>query len=250
MDLTKRKLPIAFKGPPLEEGPLPAFFYFALSAQESLEMEPINRPVALLSSHRIRCFSFTLPAHGPGLDPTNAMETWAREMRNGNDPIGSFLSEAENNIQFLIDRNIINPNHLAVGGLSRGGLIATLLACRDHRLKYLLGFAPVTSLSYLKEFSDLSHHPDLIAATPPPEKLIRTHTRFYIGNHDTRVGTDCCYRFVKSVVEEALSHHLRSPAIELMISRSIGHKGHGTSDEVFASGISWLLTSCFIHHKH
>ena len=39
-------------GPPLELGPLPTFFYFALSGEESLTLNPYNQPVSFLRNSR------------------------------------------------------------------------------------------------------------------------------------------------------------------------------------------------------
>ena len=71
---------VSYIGPDLMEGPLPSLFYFALSEQESLFLDPYNQPVVFLSSYPIRVFSMTLPGHGSGLHSKDAMHFWAREM--------------------------------------------------------------------------------------------------------------------------------------------------------------------------
>jgi hypothetical protein len=78
---------------------------------------------------------------------------------------------------------------------------------------------------------------DLIHLAP---SLFDRTIRFYIGNHDTRVGTGECFHFTQSLVEEAVRNQIRSPQIELIITPSIGQMGHGTSKEIFHAGTEWL----------
>ena len=52
-----------FVGPSLEKGPLPTLIYFALSAEDSLQCDPFNRPVQFLEGLPLRIFSITLPGH-------------------------------------------------------------------------------------------------------------------------------------------------------------------------------------------
>ena len=41
---TASNLEVYFTGPPIEEGPRPALFYFALSGHQSLTLDPFNQP--------------------------------------------------------------------------------------------------------------------------------------------------------------------------------------------------------------
>jgi esterase FrsA len=239
--LPKHGSSIYYKGPDLQLGPLPAVLFFALSAQMSLFEDPFNQAVLQLSQQGVRVFSWDLPFHGPGLDPHDAIRHWAHEFVYRPSFIFDFLELCQHNINYLIDEGFIDPQRLGVAGLSRGGFIAAHLAARDSRLKTVLGFAPLTQpkpLEELKSFPELSF--DQISLTSIAEKLIHTRLRFYIGNHDMRVGTDACFHFIHHLTEVAFNHGIRSPTIELMIYPSIGHKGHGTPPHIFHDGANWI----------
>ncbi len=229
-------------GPALDHGPLPSLFYFALSGEDSLSLDPFNQPVAFLHGKMIRVFSMTLPGHENGLPAAKALSVWADDFSKGVDCIGEFLEQAEKAVSFAIREKFADPSKLAFAGLSRGGMIAAHLAARVPACRFLLAFAPLTKLKNAKEFSELKHHPlaesfDLERIAPA---LCNRHVRLYIGNHDTRVGTKSCFDFAMSLVESAREHKVRVPQIELFISPSIGHMGHGTPPEIFHQGAHWI----------
>jgi predicted esterase len=228
-------------GPSLDHGPLPSLFYFAISAEDSLTLDPFNQPVQFLARHMIRIFSMTLPGHENGLPATSAMQLWAEDLSKGNDCVSSFLAQAERAVNFAVDEKFIDPNKMAVAGLSRGAFIACHLAARDPRFRTILGFAPLTRLSKIKEFASLAHNPlvnelDLIHLA---DTLSDRHLRLYIGNHDTRVGTRECFNFLEQIVEKKKK---RVADAELIIGPSMGRDGHGTSPEIFKQGATWLAT--------
>ncbi len=233
--------PIYYQGPGPQAGTKPAVLFFALSAQMSLFEEPFNQPVVRLSQQGIRVFSWDLPFHEPGQDPHEAMFQWANAFIHRPSFISDFLDLCQINIDYLIEEGLIDPQQLAVAGLSRGGFIATHLAARDLRIKTVLGFAPLTQpqpLEELKHSTKVSF--DQIALTSLVDRLIHTRLRFYIGNHDTRVGTDACYYFIRELTEAAFNKGVRSPTAELIIYPSIGHKGHGTPSVIFQDGADWI----------
>ncbi|MGA8164743.1 MAG: alpha/beta hydrolase [Waddliaceae bacterium] len=242
-------LPIHYRGPPLEKGLRPALFYFATSAEESLSLAPINLPAASLADTPIRVYSSTLPLHGPGLNTIEGMERWAEALQNNPDLIKNFIEKCRQNLNFLIDRGYVDPEKIAVAGLSRGSFIATLLAAEDPGISIVLGYAPLINLEALEEFHALRDHPVMssLSLSHRIEKLIHKKLRFYIGNRDQRVGTETCYRFTQQVVDAAFRQGIRSPHVELMISPSIGRHGHGTSPDIFLEGIIWLKKMLLDH---
>lgn len=242
-------LPIYYLGPDLELGPLPAVLFFALSAQMSLFEDPFNQAVLKLSQQGVRVFSWDLPFHGPGLDPHDAMRHWAHAFIHNPSFIPDFLDLCQQNLNFLIDEGFIDSEHLGVAGLSRGGFIAAHLAARDSRIKTVLGFAPLTQPEPLEEFKSFPGLTfDKISLTTLADKLIHTRLRFYIGNHDMRVGTHACFNFIHRLAEVAYNHGMRSPAAELIIYPSIGHKGHGTPPRIFQDGANWIK-ACLENEK-
>lgn len=232
---------IFYQGPDLQLGPMPAVIFFALSAQMSLFENPFNQPVVHLSQQGFRVFSWDLPFHGPGLDPHEAMHHWAHEFVYRPTFISDFIELCKQNIDFLIEEGFVDANRLGVAGLSRGGFIAAHLAARDPRLKAVLGFAPLTQPKPLEELKSFPAHSfDHISLTSVADNLIHIPLRFYIGNHDMRVGTDTCFHFIQHLTEVAFTKGIRSPTVELMIYPSVGHKGHGTPPHIFHDGANWI----------
>lgn len=239
--------PVYYTGIGPEGGPLPAFIYFSLSGEESLSLAPYNHPVQILANEPLRIFSFDIPAHGGNFDKHRAMQQWADWYLEGEYFLEFFFQQVTDALQWLIETEMVDPTKIAVGGLSRGGFIATHIAARDMRIHTLLCFAPLTQLNSLSEFKELPHHPsferraDALDLKHLVEKLIHLkHTRFYIGNHDTRVGTDACYHFIRSFSEKIHEKKARHCAVELNITHSIGHKGHGTAPQTFEEGAQWV----------
>lgn len=234
---TPSKLSVSWTGPDLSKGSLPAFFYFALSAEDSLHLDPYNQPVKFLEGSPIRCFSFTIPFHGPGYENNKSMECWKKEFETNPSFLETFFEQCVAAVDYLINQNLINSQKIAVGGLSRGGFIATHLAARDQRIKYVLGYAPMTRLRVLEELQGVGHGWDL---TDLVEKLTHVNLRYYIGNRDLRVGTDACFHFIQALTESMFLQGQRSPPVEMIIAPSVGFKGHGTLPPTFRSGVDWL----------
>lgn len=227
---------IDFLGPSLDKGCLPAVFYFALSAQESLHLAPINQPAQDLAHPNRRIFSMTLPGH-QGKNPNEAIAFWTDQFHQGIDPISPFVDTVIETIEQFISKGIIDKNNLFLMGLSRGAFIACHVAAKiPHPPKGILGFAPLTQL-------------DRISNTPMAASLNLSHlvsplskikTRFYIGNHDLRVGTRHAFHFIESLAQHAYQKGRLSCPAELIISPSVGKDGHGTPPEIFRSGTDWL----------
>ena len=231
---------LAYIGPDVKEGALPALFYFALSAEETLEQSPYNQPADYLPSN-MRLFSMTLPDHGKGHSPTQAFSVWAQKIQQGEDILSPFFLKVQKTIEGLIQEGVILKKQCGVIGLSRGAFIACHVAALCKDVKTILGFAPLTRLSLTEEFTSLKplvQHFDLHHLTP---LLYHCTLRFYIGNLDERVGTSACFSFVHNLALKAQSHKLKSPPIELIISPSIGYKGHGTSPSIFEEGSHWII---------
>jgi esterase FrsA len=230
---------LKYLGPRLEEGPLPAVFYFALSAEDSLHLDPFNQPVNIWKEAPLRVFSLDLPSHGPGEDKLVAMESWAAGLsQQPQDFFEPFFSKFADALDSLGDA--ILPGALAVAGLSRGGFISAHLAARFSQISAVLGFAPATKLTELGGFPAAASRYDLIGLVPA---LASVKLKFYIGNHDIRVGTSGAFEFCEALAKEKFSKGERSPQVEFSMYPSIGHKGHGTPPHIFREGALWLLSS-------
>lgn len=233
---------LEFIGPDLSEGCLPALFYFALSAHESLYVDPYNQPATYLSGLPIRIFSIDLPGHGKELSSHEALEKWAHAYQNGASLISATADQAAALIADLITKGIVEQHKCAVMGLSRGGLIAAHVAARCPNVPWVLAFAPLTKVSNAKEFHHLKDDERVIAEDMSHlvPQLLEKKVRFYIGNCDVRVSTRSCFDFVEKLSFAMHAAGKRSPSAELIISPSIGFQGHGTPKHIFHAGAQWL----------
>lgn len=238
-----------YTGPSLDKGPLPTVFYFSLSGEDSLCKDPFNQPVQFLSEYPLRIFSLDLPAHESNLPPESALSVWAEDLSKKKDIITEFVDKVLFCISYLIEQNICLPNKIAIAGLSRGGYFASHIASKEPRIAHILQFAPLTFLSRTIEFQKISTDPFIRSKDVDylVDHLYNRAIRFYIGNRDTRVGTENCFIFLKALTEKAFSNHIRSPQIEMIISPSIGRHGHGTGPQTFKNGANWLA-SCLLTH--
>jgi len=215
---------LAYVGENLNSGPLPAIIYFALSKEDSLNLDPYNQPV--------------LPCHGEGYDKKDAISNWADLFQDQPLFFSEFINECVQTIQTLIHDQVIDPEHLAVAGLSRGAWIAVHVAAKIKEIKTILGFAPLTTFDFLPEFKNIDCKN--LNLNSLKNNLINKNIRFYIGNRDLRVGTKECFQFINDLTEIAYFEGVRSPQLELYISPSVGHLGHGTLPHIFEDGANWL----------
>jgi hypothetical protein len=232
-------LDINFIGPPFDKTncAVPTVFYFALSARDSLYLDPFNQPTIPLVKKNIRVCSITLPGHDT-LSATDAMLFLASEMKKKVPIIENFIEKATTFITDLLNKEILIPQTTAFMGLSRGVLIAANIAAKIPQIPMLLAFAPLTQLKTLKEFQDLNT--DLLNLNNLSQSLYNRSIRCYIGNNDTRVGTANCFEWIFQLAKTAATHQIRNIPIELIIKPSIGRDGHGTSPETFSEGSNWL----------
>lgn len=214
---------------------MPTVFYLALSAEDSLHLEPFNQPVDHWKKLPLRIFSLNLPAHGPREDKMEAMAAWSEGIKHNPEGyfepfffrFGEVLKELTSSIE---------GGRLVVAGLSRGGFISTHLAARFPQIKAVLGFAPAASLLELGGFPEDAGQYDLTHLIP---RLTKIKLKFFIGNRDVKVGTRSVYEFCQRLADFKYENGERSPQVEFFMYPCIGHKGHGTPPEIFSEGAAW-----------
>lgn len=238
-------LDVCYLGPPLDQGTLPALFYFSLSAEESLSLSPFNTPALYLkpwTDHSLRIFSVTIPGHENNLPKEKALETWSQAIMQGHDPITPYIATIKQIIDQLINQHVIAADQLAFAGLSRGAYIATMAAAKIPDCHHVLGFAPLVNLAKTKEFNSLQHHPlvEQLNLHQYLPTLTQTKIRFYIGNRDTRVDTKEAFTWITSLAELAYTTRAKGGSFQLILHDSIGLMGHGTPDFIFAEGTQWI----------
>ena len=234
---------IFFTGPPLEEGPLPAIFYFALTGEQSLTLSPINAPAAFLNLKNVRTFSWSLFAHREEVDSKESIKQWTQALKEELNFVEAFIKKAKSVLDFLLENQWVLPEAVAVCGLSRGGFLASHWAAQDSRVLAVVAYAPLINVHTRGLFAELSNSTlaqslDLLHLK---EKLTHKHICYYTGNNDQMTGTLPVMELVKSISHCAHLQRIRSPDIQLIVTPSIGHKGHGTAPHVFYSGTEYIM---------
>lgn len=217
----------SYLGPDLDQGPLPALFYFALSAEESLCKEPYNQPTSIIDLLPCRVFSLSLPLHDGSYESSKvAIDKYLESFAKGVDLIFPFIESVYKGINILIDRKDLLADQIGLMGLSRGAIIATYIGARANYPIALL--SPLTSLSTL----------NLSCLTSQLEK-----NPFYIaiGNRDLRVGSAQVIDFFGKLCKnmDSLPSYL-SLDYHLSVYPSIGAGGHGTPEKEFKKAIEWM----------
>jgi len=235
-------LEMGVSGPPLSEGSMPALFYFALSAEDSLCLRPYNRPAEYLANRLLRVFSVTLPFHKTSGEPQEALTHWVSSFAEGRNILAPFFEAVIKVIEKIAHLGYAAADQIGVAGLSRGAFIATHVAARCSLIKHILGFAPLTRLSKSRTFAESVRHSflDALDIHHLISSLIGKNLRFYIGNRDHLVGTGSCFSFIEQLADASYEAKIRSPQAELIIFPSIGFLGHGTPPEIFDQGAEWI----------
>jgi predicted esterase len=239
------QLSFSYVGPPLDQGPLPSLFYFSLSAEDSITLEPFNTPITLMSPFlhkKFRIFSMTIPGHENHLPKEKAIHFWAEKIRKGIDPILPFIEQICDVIDYLFNQDLLIKEKIVLSGLSRGAYIATLVAAKHPLCNTVLGFSPLIKFMVTKEFEDLSNNPlvESLSLTTYLENLTHTKIRYYIGNRDTRVGTRNAFEFITNLANLAHEERARDGSFELLLYPSTGFMGHGTPEDIFQEGCNWI----------
>jgi hypothetical protein len=218
---------------------LPTVFYFTLSKEASLTIDPFNQFTAFFQEKNIRVVSFDLPYHSSIETFHTAIEKWCAHFKQGQDILTPYFEKVISAIDELILKGIVDKDNISIAGLSRGAFVACHIASRHPLINKIVGFAPLTTLAKVKEFKDVPYNKNLdlinIASS-----LIGKELRFYIGNTDTRVGVESCFEFINALSFENHEAKIRPIKVELIIQASHGHLGHGTLAPTFENGALWI----------
>lgn len=245
--VTVHNLELGYVGPDLDEGTYPAVFYFALSAKDSLTIDPYCQPVQAIDLKKCCVFSITLPEHEASKSPHAAIGLWVENIVQGNDLLMPFFKQIAHVITDLIEKTIIDPNQFGLMGLSRGAFVACHVAAQLPIPVTIVGFSPLTRLSRVRELSTSPASIEALDLQHVIPHLLQSKIRFFIGNHDTRVSTLSCAEFITHLAHQAFEVGIKSPPIELAIFPSIGYMGHGTPKSIFELGAHWLMRELLSH---
>lgn len=180
----------------------------------------------------------------------------------------------------LVDGGVIAPGRLVAAGVSRGGLVASLLGATPA-VAGVVAFAPVTWLGDLPAFRAVAAAagnpatPPAAASPPGVAATMATTTtaaavaapavtadavagngvaiaalaakpvRYYTGNRDVLARTRGAFEVVEALADAAHAAGVRSPpaGAELICYCSIGKDGHGTPEDIFLDGAAWVRST-------
>ncbi|MEI6211725.1 MAG: prolyl oligopeptidase family serine peptidase [bacterium] len=200
--------------PPHDGAPAPTLLLLAMAGTDTLATEPYCRVGRLLYGQGWNVVSLDLPCHG---DDRRAGEPeqlagWAARTAAGEDVAAAFRQRVNDVVADLVARKMADPARLAAAGTSRGGFMAFQAAAGNPLIRAVAGFAPVTDLLALSEFSSLKD-PALagqLALTNVAGKLAERAVWITIGDHDGRVGTDRAAAFANALRQAAEQQNLKA----------------------------------------
>jgi hypothetical protein len=222
----------------------PSVIYFALTAKETLCLDPFNQMVQYLKGYPINFFSITLPYHDEGIPHAKTIDHWRSELLSGPDFLLDFMKKLEALSHFLEKEQLLSIKNSCLAGLSRGGYIACFLASMIKEFRFVLAFSPMSVIFSDDEKAELikknlfNPHWELKFFT---QDLYDRDIKFFIGNRDVKVDSAKCFSFIHQLSEIAFQNRIRPCKAELHIYPSVGLKGHGTPPEIFSKGAHYLL---------
>ena len=199
---------------------------FATDRQTSLTGAPYNMAVEAFVKAGHRAASFDLPAHGERVDARGSgIDGMCARFLAGEDPFVQFAADGRAVIDALIERGEATADRIVVAGTSRAGYCSLRLAAAEPRVKAVAAFAPVTDWRVLREFAAVRERNDIaeLALEHFRQDLAGKSIYIAIGNHDLRVGTDACARFVTKLAEVEGTAEGKSRLQFLIVDDSEGH---------------------------
>ena len=221
--------------------PAPTLFIFGGSARAALHDDDYFKSGRLLIPQGWLCASVDVPCHDEDTRPgePSGLKGWRFRLDKNEDIMAPFVAKCRAALDTLVKEGYTDPQRVAAAGISRGGLCAFHFATVEPRVKWVIGFAPVTDLPVLEEFKGLENHPltKSLAAASLADRLVGKHIWVCIGNNDGRVGTDQCFAFGRKVAQADLAAG-KPATIELHVMPSVGHTIHSTAHDEAAAWLS------------
>lgn len=228
---TATGIPFAVLGdkPP---APAPTLFVFASEMRATLTNEDGGKLGHILSRKGFVCVSLDLPCHGAdvrsGENPSD-LRGWRTRLEQGENFVAAFTAKVSEVLDYLIAEKYTDLSSVGVAGTSRGGFIALHSAVAEPRVKYVVGFAPVTHLPALAEFAgtETSEQVRALSVRRFADKLVGRPIWMVIGNNDVRVGTEHCVALLQELVKQSAATVTPAP-VELHLVGTINHRLHAS----------------------
>jgi len=230
----------AFAQLPPADKPAPTLLLFASEGMETLAVEPYCLVGQLLHARGWNVVSLDLPCHGADRragEPTE-LEGWAARTAASEDFVAAFQAQVNDVVGYLIQSGAADPARITVAGTSRGGFMAFHSAARNPQICAVVGFAPVTDLRALNEFSGQENNPltERLALVNTVEPLRGRAAWITIGNADTRVDTGKAEAFAHALVSDRSAQNLGND----ITLRVVPAPGHTSLPEWHEDAADWL----------
>ena len=213
---------------------------FSSTRQSAFYEEPQELPARLFAAAGHAVVSFDLPQHGEQVNAFGqGIEGFCAAVCAGVDPFVQFIEQGRAVIDACLAQGI-GQGGIAACGVSRAAYCALRLAAADQRIMAVAGLAPVTDWRRLREFAAVRDHPSVAALALDhwAEELADRPLYLAIGNHDARVGSDACARFVLRLLEARQTQNEPPPALPFYL---VDSPGHSLADEWRQAGAEFLL---------
>lgn len=190
--------------------------------------------------------SIDLPCHGTQTvegEPAG-LSGWSHRVGKAEDIVAECNARLSNVLDELIKTGLTDPERVAAAGTSRGGFLAIHFAAHDRRVKAAAGFAPVTELAALREFSDTQEHPLVakLSLKNQTEQLAGRPVWIIIGDVDERVGTHHAIEVASRLSAAAKAKKVASNVELHVMSEPRGHTTPQGASELAAEWIHRHLT--------
>lgn len=204
--------------------------------ENNLNVEPYRfiSDAFLAAGHHV--VSSDLPNHGALVDGYGEGLTGiAAALAAGVDLFARHVDATRAVVDECVARGLAPSGRIVVSGVSRGALFALHVMAADGRIGAGVGFAPVTFLPALREFSELGDAP-LVRQSNALRLVPRLSGRplcLIINQEDPRVGTPHCLDLCS-----ALRAEQGTAGLTLRLTEGTTHR---LPDDGFRWGAQWLL---------
>ena len=221
--------------------PAPTLLVLSATIDESLGDSYYRQCGNSLAEAGYLCVSLDLPGHGTDQREGEPVGLAAWRMRSDaeEDFVAPFTVQVRMVLTHLVDTGYTDPSRIAACGTSRGGFMALHCAAADPRIRATVAFAPVTALTVLREFHEATNTDYVkgLSLLARAEQFAGRSLWLVIGDRDTRVGTDDCITFARSVTAHSLAEN--KPADVTLIVQP-EPKGHTTPQGAPEKAAQWI----------
>ncbi len=218
---------------------------FSSIRSQSINEEPYNAAAKLFVEAGHRALSFDLPNHGDraGSRVATGLNGMREALLAGDDPFARFVSDGKAVVGHACASGLARNGNVYAYGVSRGGYCAIRLAAAESRIAAVAAIAPICDWRALTEFAAVSDRPEVasLALDRFADGFAGRALYVVIGNHDQRVGTRHCTRFMHRVFESESSSDLRESRHCFKVVTEA--EAHAVDPRYYREGGEYLLAS-------